>query len=181
MTPSARNIKKLPKSVTSNQELIEDAMVCGCLRAQVIMTKTISLARWVKIQCQYGCPHYANRYTCPPSAPTLDEMSDLLMDYERALVIQADQAQRVREIVVALEGKFRTKGYHKAFGLCALPCDLCEVCTVETQCKYPELARPTLQACGIDVPKTIGNTGWEFGTFSQPCSESQPFGLVLLQ
>ncbi|MBI4384276.1 MAG: DUF2284 domain-containing protein, partial [Nitrospinae bacterium] len=175
-----RHFKKSPKSEPSNMELVEEAVSLGCVKAKVILTKTISLGRWVKLQCQYGCPFYGMRFTCPPCSPNADEMSEILLDYQKAILIQAPQAKQALEIVLALEERYKNKGFHKAFALCATPCDLCETCTIETRCQHPDKARPTMQACGIDVSQTTFNNGWESNGGQTPCSESRPFGMVLI-
>ena len=75
---------------------------------------------------------------------------------------------------------FKKKGYFKAFALGAKPCDLCNPCTVSTFCQYPEKARPTLQAFGIDVQSTIDKNGWTDLSNQIPCSDSHTIGMVLL-
>ncbi len=174
------NLRKLPQKNLSNGELVDVALSLGCVEAKIIPTKNIMLGNWVKLQCQYGCSHFGKLFTCPPCTPNADDMSDILMDYQQALLIKASSAKDVHKIVLSLESRLKTQGEYKAFGLEALPCDLCEVCTVETQCQFPEEARPTLQACGIDVPQTVSGTGWDVATEHSPCSEAYPFGMVLI-
>ena len=72
------------------------------------------------------------------------------------------------------------KMYYKAFGICALPCNLCEVCTIDTNCQHPEKARPTFQACGMDVPQIMAKLGWTNGKTITPCTDSHPMGMVLI-
>ena len=43
------NVKPIPKSVSSNQELIQEALDLGCTKAKVILIQTISMAHWVDI------------------------------------------------------------------------------------------------------------------------------------
>lgn len=178
MTPE--NIKALPKNIRSNQELIQEALRLGCTKAKVILTKTISMANWMKLQCQYGCSHYGSLLTCPPYAPNAEEMSEVLVDYEKALLINADSETNIRETVIHLENLLKEKGFGKAFALSAQPCDLCDPCTVATKCRYPEKARPTLQACGIDVNETINNNGWDDLGQQTPCAPTHAIGMVLL-
>ncbi len=172
--------KSSAKGNIVNHELTQEAISLGCLNAKVILTKTISLGSWNKLQCQYGCPFYAKRLTCPPYSPVVDEMAHILSDYDHALIIETPSAKQSREIGLALEANFKCKGFHKAFALSALPCDLCEVCSFETGCKYPTKARPTLYACGIDVKQTVFNNGWNVASNMQPCTETLPIGMVLI-
>lgn len=49
-------------------------------------------------------------------------------------------------------------GYYKAFALGAGPCNLCvNKCDFRKSCLHTELARPSLEACGIDVYQTAAN------------------------
>ena len=179
MTP--KNIKMMPESIRSNRELSQEALDFGCAKAKVISTEAISLAHWVKLQCQFGCSNHAKLFTCPPFTPESEEMAEILKEYDQALLIYADQDTNVQEIVFHLETRFKQKGYQKAFALGAQPCKLCDPCTISTFCQYPEKARPTLQACGIDVKATVNNNGWADVIEHTPCSDSHPVGMVLLR
>ena len=110
-----------------------------------------------------------------------NQMAEILEEYDQALLIFADQDTNVQEIVIHLETRFKQKGYQKAFALGAQPCKLCDPCTISTFCQYPEKARPTLQACGIDVQATVNNNGWADVIEHTPCSDSHPVGMVLLR
>ena len=173
-------VREFPKGISSDKELILEAMALECVNAKVIPVKFIMLGRWMKLQCQYGCSYYGKRLTCPPFSPHPEDLSEILLDYQKALLIEAPSADRVREIVVTLEKNFKRKGLRKAFSLSALPCDLCENCTIDSVCQFPEIARPTLNACGIDVHQTVNQAGWELEPGQTTCSENYPFGMVLL-
>ena len=175
-----KNITMIPESVRSKKELIQEALELGCEKAKVISTKAISLAHWVKLQCQFGCSNHAKLFTCPPFTPESDEMAEILEEYDQALLIYANNDTNVQEIVLHLETSFKRKGYQKAFALGAQPCKLCDPCTISTFCQYPEKARPTLQACGIDVTATVSKNGWTDVIQHKPCSDSHPIGMILL-
>jgi predicted metal-binding protein len=174
------NIKLISKSVISNQELIQEALDCGCTKAKVVLTQTISMAHWVNLHCQFGCSQYGKLLTCPPCTPDTDEMAEILTEYEKALLINVNSDTNVQKLVVRLENSFKQKGYTKAFGLGAQPCNLCDPCTVSTFCQHPEKARPTLQACGIDVKNTVLKNGWTELADQKPCSESHSIGMILI-
>ena len=176
-----KNIKMIPESIRSNQELIQEALGLGCAKAKVISTKAISLAHWVKLHCQFGCSKHGRLFTCPPFTPESEEMAEILEEYDQALLIYANHDTNVQEIVIHLETRFKQNGYQKAFALGAQPCTLCDPCTISTFCQYPEKARPTLQACGIDVKATVNNNGWADVIEHTPCSDSHPVGMVLLR
>lgn len=180
MTSKITKLKNLPTEVRDHQEIINEANNLGCVKAKVIQTKNIELGNWIKLHCQYGCSYYGKRFTCPPCSPTSDEMSEILMDYQKAIVVQAENSEKVLDLILKLEIVLKKKGFYKAFGIGALPCNLCEVCTIDTTCKYPEKARPTFQACGIDVPQIMNHLGWDNGKVITPCTSSHTMGMVLI-
>jgi len=180
MVTDLTHYKKSPPRTPNNQELVDRALDRGAVNAKVIGTQTITLGNWVRLRCQFGCPHFGKRFTCPTFTPTTHEMSDILMDYQKALVVEAESAAQVHDLVLCLEEQFREQGFRKAFALDSLPCNLCEVCTIESHCEHPDQARPTLQACGIDVSQTMSNIGWNTATSQEPCSPRQTVGMVLL-
>lgn len=180
MIKELSKIKQLPIDAHSHRSIIDAALELGCIEAQVMMTRSIVLGNWIKLQCQFGCAQYGHVLTCPPYTPSPDEMSGILMDYQKCLLIQAAPGRNVLDIVLHLESLSKEKGYRKAFAICSGPCEICEVCTLDTGCKYPEQARPSLQACGIDMAQTLDNFGWNNSNSHKPCSKEYPFGMVLL-
>ena len=84
------NIKMMPESIRSNHELIQEALDFGCEKAKVISTDAISMAHWVKLQCQFGCSNHSKIFTCPPFTPESEEMAEILEEYDQALLIFAD-------------------------------------------------------------------------------------------
>lgn len=182
MPDQRKNIRSLPQNIQTNQELIAEAMELGCRRAKVVSTNSIALGSWVHLQCQFGCSHYGKLLTCPPCSPTSSETSEILMEYKKALLIQGKDPKDMQSITSGLEAIFKKKGFHKAFAFSAAPCDLCSPCTVETECQHPEKARPTLQACGIDVHSTLSNNGWGDSStaMAAPCSPSNDITMVLI-
>lgn len=174
------NVKHLPAERVSSAQVVQEAENLGCANVKVIPVHEITLGHWVRLRCQFGCSYFNQRHTCPTFTPTSDEMADILMHYSRAMIIEAPRSADVHSMVLNLETRLREKGFFRAFGMGALPCDLCDVCTIESQCKYPDRARPTLQACGIDVSQTLLNIGWDFAVKFQPCTEGHTIGMVLL-
>ena len=79
---TSNNVKKIPKSVSSNQELIKEALNLGCTKAKIVLTQTITMGHWVKLHCQFGCSQYAKLLTCPPCTPDADEMAEIIGEYE---------------------------------------------------------------------------------------------------
>jgi predicted metal-binding protein len=87
-------------------------------------------------------------------------MRKVLDAYNRAVLIHFDSEADVKAIVVDLERNIFLRGAWKAFGLGAGPCYFCKECAVEKgRCRYPERARPAMEACGIDVFSSVRKAG----------------------
>jgi predicted metal-binding protein len=65
-----------------------------------------------------------------------------------------------------------------AFGLGAGPCMLCANCG--RWCRHPELARPAMEACGIDVYKTAHANGFPIEVVRDYNCKANYYGLVLV-
>ena len=163
-----------------NQDCVREALALGCADAKMITAESIVTGHWVRLKCQYGCPSFLSVLTCPPYSPPLEEIWDLLGAYYQALLIRGGSGEFIRETVVALEKKFVAGGFHKAFGMGSGPCRLCSPCDVEHGCKRPELARPSMTACGIDVYKTVQNNGWKTLPLVPHEERTEHFGLILI-
>ncbi len=163
-------------------KLISKAIELGSKNAVVISTDTIVTSRWVHLKCQYGCTEYSKRLTCPPHSPSYEEMKKILKEYNHGLLIHADKSWLVRYIVYELEKEAFRYGYYKAFGMGAGPCKLCGSCDVEKEdCARPDEARPSMEACGIDVYQTVRNNGFDIKTLETDSETMNIFGLVLLE
>ena len=179
MTALLPKLHHLPKDTKINNQIIQDAIELGCVKTKLIRIKTIVLGNWLRVQCQFGCASYGKRLTCPPFTPMVDEVSDLLTEYENALLIEAEKPERVQEIVLTIEGNLKRKDYPKAFALGAMDCNLCQICSIESHCQYPTQARPSMRAFGIDIAATVINNGWSTSTGQDFC-QNIPIGLVLI-
>jgi predicted metal-binding protein len=62
--------------------------------------------------------------------------------------------------VVEIEREVFLLGYWKALLFACGPCDLCSPCPLEHPCRHPRYARPSMEACGIDVYETAHRAGF---------------------
>lgn len=150
------------------------------LEAKVVHPSTVVTAPWVRWKCQFGCTGYGRSYGCPPDTPTPEMTRDLLDSYNRAVLIHVPAAKTagtsrrrtlhaVFERLVSLEGEMFKDGFYKVFLFLAGPCGLCKECGKLTgeACRFGSQARPSMEACGIDVYQTARNNGF----FIQPLRE----------
>lgn len=143
----------------------------GATHAKQIQPSSIATASWVRLKCQFGCAAYDRFYSCPPRTPTPEQTREVIDSYHRAILfhIQVPQApdrgKRIGEFLEMLrnlEGEMFKDGYYKAFVLLAGPCRLCDPECAKLEgvpCKFPDRARPSMEACGIDVFQTARNNG----------------------
>ncbi|MEO0074279.1 MAG: DUF2284 domain-containing protein [candidate division WOR-3 bacterium] len=139
----------------------------GATEAKVIPARFIVTAEWVRLKCQFGCSGYNKRLCCPPYSPTPQKTRQVISEYQQAIIYaypgSEDQRERQRmsRLLVAIERQAFLDGYYKALGLGAGPCRFCVRCDTSRRCRFPELARPSLEACGVDVYATCRNAGIE--------------------
>jgi len=168
---------------------IEKALKAGATHSKIIDCDKIVTGLWVRLKCQYGCGEYGKCLTCPPYSPTPDYTSKMLKDYSKALLIAFDVKpeagnrlwRRIRDLTFELEREMFLDGYYKAFGMGAGPCHLCDKCDVKGYCKYPHEARPSMEACGIDVYRTMRNAGLKIEVAKSPNLACTYCGLVLIE
>ncbi|MEM1659435.1 MAG: DUF2284 domain-containing protein [Candidatus Jordarchaeales archaeon] len=89
-------------------------------------------------------------------------LEELLSDsaFREALRKRGLQAWKsLNAIVSGVERESFKRGYRFAVGFNAGSCPLCEECDVSAPCKHPFEARPSMEAVGIDVQKTVDNAG----------------------
>ncbi|MGD0950979.1 MAG: DUF2284 domain-containing protein [Methanotrichaceae archaeon] len=101
----------------------------------------------------------------------------------------------LHKTVYHLEIKAFLSGYYKALGFYAMPCALCETCVAEeklekgeevslldtTKCKHKDIMRPSMEACGVDVFKTLENAGYSPRVLKSYSEQVVLFGMVLLE
>lgn len=167
----------------------------GFQEIYVVTASEIVIARWVGIKCRYGCANYNTNWCCPPAAPSLETIRELVSEYETALLLvrqhkndefyRNSQEKRRSQIkqwksTVALERKLFLMGYYKAFGFPAETCALCKKCSFPGRCKFPNDKRPAMEACSIDVFATIKRLGKSVELAANVKDEYNSYSLILL-
>lgn len=131
----------------------------GAKNVRMIDPRLVVTGEWVRLKCQFGCARYGKYHTCPPYSPRPEETRRLLDGYSVGLLIHWGSRFPGYAIFFEIERRAFRLGLHKAFGLASGPCDLCEECEVEEPCRQPNRARPSMEACGIDVFFTARSEG----------------------
>lgn len=173
---------------TTKQTKMSDKTLCDLVKQAsgvkavcLISPSDVVTAPWVRLKCQFGCGCYGQCLVCPPFTPTPEQMRVVLDSYKRAVLIHFDAKADVKDVVADLERIIFLRGVWKAFGLGAGPCHFCKECDLETQeCRCPERARPSMEACGIDVFSTVKKTGFPIEVVRTRRQCPNYYGLVLV-
>jgi predicted metal-binding protein len=163
----------------SETQMIAAAIELGAQKARILSPKKVVTAHWVRWKCCYGCGDYQTNLMCPPYTPLPSETRQMLDQYKRAIFFEAKRGHP-KKIAVALEKKLFLQGFYKALGLGAGPCHLCKECAFERGCRKPEMARPALESCGIDVFATARQHGFAINVVRDEKDIQHYFGLVLI-
>jgi predicted metal-binding protein len=179
MQTKTKTSKTSPKQ--SLGDLVSLALSMGALQAKLIDTKSIAVRDWVRLKCQFGCGKYGKLLTCPPYSPSPERMRQTLTGYSNAILMNLpDQSMATHDMIAKLERSIFLKGYYRAFGLPAGPCERCEKCNME-KCINPRLARPTMEACCIDVYETARKNGFSIEVLKTEDEKPTYFGLMLIE
>jgi len=163
----------------------------GATAAKVISPETVVTAPWVRWKCQFGCGSFGGSHCCPPNTPTDQETRRVLDSYSRAILFHLEaphkpgRGKMFKEYfdrVVELEGRLFKDGFYKALSLLAGPCPLCAECakTKGNACNFGAKARPSMEACGIDVFQTARNHGFFIKTLNEKTETQNIYCLLLV-
>jgi len=162
------------------------ALEMGADGAKVIDPSSIVTAEWVRMKCQFGCPGFGMRLCCPPHTPTPDVTRRVIDSYQKALLLQQSvekgrRAKDFNEVVVRLEIEIFLDGHYKAWSMGSGPCRLCKTCDPAGFCQHGYEARPSMEACGIDVFKTARGNGFPIDVIRSREETRNIFGVILVE
>jgi len=163
-------------------EVILEEVLAGKVEAyHLVNPQEVVTAEWVRLKCQYGCDGYGQSLTCPPYSPTPEITRKVLNSYRCAVLIwKSREWQGLRELCAHLERTLFLDGYYKAFAMPSGPCERCGACPGKYPCRYPESARPSMEACGIDVYATVRKFGFPIEVVRSCTVEPHYYALVLV-
>ena len=167
------------------EEILRLAERGGATNSRLIKSRDVVVRDWVRFKCQFGCPNYGQRLTCPPYSPTPDRTRKILGEYGEAMLLEfrEDDGRKWRSVnkaMVDLEREVFLAGYPASIGLASGPCHFCEKCNLEG-CIHPHLARPSMESCGIDVFTTARNAGFQIEVVKNRKQKPIHFGLLLIE
>ncbi len=168
------------KASEAIRKFIERAGELGAKSAKRVNPADVVTDDWVRWKCQFGCSGYGSSLVCPPYTPKPEETRRMLAGYRLGILFECDRGL-AKKIAATLERDIFLSNYYKAFGLGAGPCRLCSDCAFEEGCRYPDEARPSMEACGIDVYATARKHGFTINVVKDDSDPQHYFGLVLIE
>ena len=154
---------------------------------RTIETSSIVTAPWVRLKCQFGCYGYGRSLCCPPRTPAPEQMRQTLDSYTHALLFHRhwrkgyNVVYEFNEMVVDVETALFLDGYYKAWGMGSGPCRRCKECDSDGKCLHADRARPSMEACGIDVFTTARGHDLPIQVVRTHKEERDIFGVVLVE
>jgi predicted metal-binding protein len=173
------------------EKYIKLAIKKGATEAKVIHPSSVVTAPWVRMKCQFGCPAYGKSYCCPPDTSDHHQTREMMESYQRAILFRieaADSANRNKNLrkvyksLVDIEGQLFKDGMYKAFLYISGPCSLCKECEKmnDEPCQFGFQARPSMEACAIDVYQTARNAGLFIETLSETTETQNRYCLLMV-
>ena len=162
------------------EKLVDKALELGAFEAKIIETDAVVFDPRSFLKCRFGCKRWGRFWTCPPHLGiTNEEFREAFGKYHRAIIIQAADPKKGQEVTLAVEKEaMLTHNCMHAFAMVLCVC--CEECAYPEPCRFPQKARPSMDAYGIDIGKTVEPLGLKI-KFDEK-GEMQPcwYSMVLL-
>lgn len=168
-----------PSAPMDSNALCRLARQLGAAKADVFRREQLVCSADFRTICENNqCGNYGRCWMCPPDCGEIDTLMGQLENYSAVLWYQSIHPL---EDSFDLEGMTRSAREHSR--LCCriretltslLPedslflasggCHICPVCAKKTEepCRFPHLAMPSLEACGIDVYQTTRVTDLKY-------------------
>lgn len=164
----------------------ERGLEMGFDGAKVIDPRSIVTAEWVRMECQFGCPGFGMNLCCPPHTPTPDFTRKVIDAYQKAILLhrRLEKGERAKDFskgIVRLEIEIFLDGYYKAWSMGSGPCRLCKECDPTSLCQHGYEARPSMEACGIDVFQTVRDNGFHIEVVRTREEERNIYGVILVE
>ncbi len=152
------------------------------LRAAIMKTSQIITGSWVRKKCQHGCDRYGKGLQCPPNGMDNEVTRDMIDSYSWGVLVEGmPPGGDFHEKLLGLEKRAFLSGYHKAFAFTAGHCPVCDECPEDGICRFPDKARPSMEASGIDVYETAIRAGLTLQPVQEKMQYVKYFGLLILE
>jgi len=162
--------------------LKKEAIALGASDARIIPADMVPIEDKIIEMCRPpNCEQYGKSANCPPHVMTPEAARQWIRPYRSALIFKIDVSpgvlfseqglgifKKVFLISAMLEELSVGQGHAFSKGLAAGSCKAvfcrdipCEALIKDKICRYPSLARPSMEALGINVFRLAREVGWE--------------------
>lgn len=180
---AARDAKKLADLRLDPVSLLTARLkALGFGNVRPIDVDSVPVAEWTRLRCRFGCDGHG-KPQCPPNSPPPEKTREVLKEYSRALLLEGEPPTRDFQLkVLEAEKAAFTAGFYKALAYWAGPCSLCKQgCPGDGTCRNTRLARPSMEAAGIDVFETARRAGLSLRPLKDEDDYAKYFALLLLE
>ena len=141
--------------------LCEKAVELGASEAKLIDTELVVFDPRSFLKCRFGCNRWGRFWTCPPNLSLdYDDFMKAFARYRKAIIIKASDPKLGQNVGLAIE-KEAMLSYGCSFAFSMFLCVQCKECAYPEPCLFPHLARPSMDAYGIDIGKTVAPLGFK--------------------
>lgn len=141
--------------------LVNKALAEGASEAIVIAAQDVVFDPRSFLKCRFGCNRWGRYWTCPPHLGlSAEQFMEAYHRYTHAVLIKSSDPASGQAAGLAVE-KAAMLSLGCSFAFALVLCVLCEACAYPEPCRHPHLARPSMDAYGIDIGKTLEPLGFK--------------------
>lgn len=142
------------------ESLIQYAKSLGASDAKLMDARAIVFDPRSVLKCTFGCNRYGKFWTCRPNIGiSQDQFMEALERYGTAIVIKSAEPKLAQDVTLAVEKK-AMMGYGAVYSFALVLCVMCDECAFPDPCRFPHLARPAMDAMGMDISRTVEPLGF---------------------
>ncbi len=135
--------------------IVEKAVELGAAEAKLLPTDQIVFDPRSFLKCRFGCNRWGKFWTCPPNLHVSPaEFMESFALYNTAVIMKTHDPKVGQEVAVAIE-KEAMLGFDCQYAFALAMCVQCDECAYPDPCRYPHLARPSMDGYGVDIAKTL--------------------------
>jgi len=164
-------------------DYVKMALEMGAANAAKFELVDIVFDPRVVLKCMFGCNDFGKAHTCPyqRSPLSMEEYERIFSRYKHGIIIGCPDKAASQRISYEIERQCFLDGYYFAFSLS--DCGLCGKCAkaTDTECRFPDKARPAFHSIGIDVFKTVRQLGLPIGVLKNRDEPQNWYSAVFIE
>jgi predicted metal-binding protein len=154
----------------------------GMLDALIITPSEIFFDIRTNLKCGWGCERQSiTNIRCDSRGTTYEERVKMVKQYCSILLVHSHDSRQLSKVLLELEKAAFLDGYYLSFAL--RTCNLCMECHVKKgkDCPHPKKIRPCESMFGIDVYKTVRQSGLPCEVLQNKEEVQNRYGFLLIE